>query len=250
MKTVTVEDQKNKRAAIIGIVIWILGLAAWFIFGGLSYPDPPIPEEVVEVEFLDAQASTAGGGQVSEAAEEAETVEQPVETPVEEVETPVAEEVIEQSEDSEVEHNSGQESTETTQTVDPNKIPDFSNIGGGNTSESGTGTTGTGTSDGEADGPGHGSIGDNGDWSLAGRALVGKPSIQEQTTVEGTVVLNIWVNRNGKVTRTSRNLRLSNTNSDELFTLADKAARKAKFNAKPDAAVEQKGTMTFHFILN
>lgn len=243
-------EDRNKRGGIIGTSIFVVLVLLFFSFAGLAYPDPPLPEPIVEI-LLDVEESSAtmGGGQAASTTESEETVESPEVEEVQTVTTP-AEEVIETVEESEVVHESGAPSEDPVQEADPDKLFPFGG-GNNNSNSSSNGTNGTsGTGDGEASGPGHGDIGDNGKYTLAGRGLVDAPSMQVQTVDQGTVVLNIWVDRNGRVIRTTPNLRLSSTTSTELFDLAEKAAKEAKFNANSSASVEQKGTMTFQFIHN
>ena len=97
---------------------------------------------------------------------------------------------------------------------------------------------------------GRGTFGGNGSsFELGGRSLIAGPSIGERPKEEGKVVLNIWVNREGNILRVSHNLKESTTTSQYLFNLAKKSAQKAKFNPSPNSAPEQRGKMTFIFIL-
>jgi colicin import membrane protein len=94
-------------------------------------------------------------------------------------------------------------------------------------------------------------LGSSGNWSLAGRSLQGslpKPSYKLQK--EGIVVVEIAVNRNGKVMSASPILRGSTTQDSQLWKLAKEAALKAQFNANPTAQAKQVGTITYKFVLN
>lgn len=112
--------------------------------------------------------------------------------------------------------------------------------GGGNGSGGGTGGgsgTGTGT--------------DNGNgisFSLNGRTpnYLPKPDFNEQ--IEGKVVVEITVDKNGKVISAVPGKKGSTTNEESLLDAAKKAALLSKFNKKPDATI-QKGTITYHFLL-
>jgi hypothetical protein len=101
--------------------------------------------------------------------------------------------------------------------------------------------------------PGEGGVGNfhgkGFEGKLAGRGLMRGPSISEKPTEGGKVALDIFVDRTGKVTRVAFNLDRSTTTSQVLFNLAKKAALQCTFSAKPDGAAEQKGEMTFVFIL-
>ncbi len=125
---------------------------------------------------------------------------------------------------------------------DPNsKYTGKSGTGGG----PGTGT-GTGGGDGEGNGPGKGS---GVSFDLSGRKLLLKPSIDDRSQETGKVVVSITVDRAGNVTEARPGARGSTTTSAYLFSKAKEAAMKARFNASPDAADIQKGTMTFVFLV-
>lgn len=94
-------------------------------------------------------------------------------------------------------------------------------------------------------------LGTSGNWSLAGRSLQGalpKPNYKLQK--EGVVVVEIAVDRNGKVVSATPILRGSTTQETELWKLAKEAALKARFNANPTAQAKQVGTITYNFVLN
>ena len=125
---------------------------------------------------------------------------------------------------------------------DPN-----SSYTGKNGTGGGPGTgTGTGGGDGDGNGPGKGS---GISFDLSGRRLLLKPSIDDRSQETGKVVVSITVDRSGNVTEASPGARGSTTTSAYLFAKAREAAMKAKFNASPDAADIQKGTMTFVFLV-
>ncbi len=62
-----------------------------------------------------------------------------------------------------------------------------------------------------------------------------------------TVVVTIYVNRAGEVTRAIARIKGSTTTSTELIKLAKDAAMKARFSAKEDAPIEQVGTLIYTF---
>jgi len=85
--------------------------------------------------------------------------------------------------------------------------------------------------------------------NLAGRNPVSLPKPEYTADVEGTVVVEIRVNREGKVTKATPGVKGSNTLNKSLLEAAKKAALKARFNTKQDAAYTQAGTITYHFVL-
>jgi hypothetical protein len=65
----------------------------------------------------------------------------------------------------------------------------------------------------------------------------------------GIVIVEIWVNPYGKVIRAKAGARGSTTTSICLYTKAENAAYKTRFNANPDAPEEQRGTIIYNFTL-
>lgn len=119
------------------------------------------------------------------------------------------------------------------------------------TGKSGTGGgpgSGTGSGGGEGDGTGPGK-GSGISFDLSGRRLLLKPSIDDRSQETGKVVVSITVDRAGNVTEARPGARGSTTTSAYLFGKAKEAALKARFNASPEAADIQKGTMTFVFLV-
>ncbi len=109
-----------------------------------------------------------------------------------------------------------------------------------------TGYEGTG---GSGNGIGSG-IGDGVSFNLSGRTSRSIPKPSTNFRESGIVVVTIYVDRNGNVTRATPGARGSTTSNKQLFDLAATAARKAKFSANENAAAEQKGTITYIFELN
>lgn len=122
----------------------------------------------------------------------------------------------------------------------------------GNPNTHGTGGTGGGTGggDGTGDGPDKGpgkGIGPGGyGFNLAGRAIVSPPPISKDTKEEGKVVVEITVDKTGKVIKAEPTGRGTNTNSVMLKTKARQAALATKFNVSGEFE-EQKGTLTIIF---
>jgi TonB family protein len=119
----------------------------------------------------------------------------------------------------------------------------------------GEGNTASGGNQGSADGTpgaphGLGGSGEGMSFSLGGRSMVSAPKIVDTSQKEGKVVVDIVVDKSGNVKRATPGARGSTTTDRHLEKLATDAAYNTKFNtAKTDAASEQKGTMTFVFIL-
>lgn len=109
------------------------------------------------------------------------------------------------------------------------------------TSYEGTGGSGNGIGSGNGSGV---------SFDLAGRTSRSIPKPSTNFRERGIVVVTIYVDRSGNVTRVVPGARGSTTSNKQLFDLASTAARKAKFSVKEDAPAEQKGTITYIFELN
>ena len=123
--------------------------------------------------------------------------------------------------------------------------------GGGGSGSQGSGE-GIGNQGSPNGGNGKGVMGGNGSgWELSGRSMAPGFGTKIKTTTEsGVVVLNIYVDRQGNVSRVTQNLKESDTTSPYLFDLAkNDVIKNFKFTANGDAAIEQKGKMRYVFQL-
>ncbi len=88
-------------------------------------------------------------------------------------------------------------------------------------------------------------------FDLTGRSLVGSlPQPSYNIQEEGIVVVQVTVNKYGQVVSAEYQLKGSTTQNSTLKKAAIDAAKKAKFNSDPNASAFQKGTITYHFVLN
>jgi len=94
------------------------------------------------------------------------------------------------------------------------------------------------------------SVGNGIGFDLGSRGEVSFKKPENPTQEDGKVVVDIWVNRAGTVVRAKTGARGSTTTNSILQKKAEEAAYKAKFKKDDSAPFEQKGTMTFVFILN
>lgn len=92
--------------------------------------------------------------------------------------------------------------------------------------------------------------GDDGiSYSLSGRTPQALPLPEYHYQVEGIVVVEVTVDRNGKVTKATPGVKGSTTLNENLLKAARDAALSASFDRKPNAPAFQKGTITYIFIL-
>ena len=115
----------------------------------------------------------------------------------------------------------------------------------GNPNTNGNG--GTGGGEGGGDGPGKGpGKGPGYGFSLTGRSVMTPPILSKDTKEQGTVVVEITVDKNGKVIKAEPNGRGTNTQSPMLKAKARQAALATTFNVSGEFE-EQKGTITIIF---
>ena len=97
----------------------------------------------------------------------------------------------------------------------------------------------------------YGNTGKSGDsnYNLAGREALGKPIEQPDCQEEGTVVVSIEVDKNGKVIRAVAGDKGSTNTHPCLLKPARDAALRTTWNADPNAPFKQKGTIIYKFSL-
>jgi len=98
---------------------------------------------------------------------------------------------------------------------------------------------------GEGSGPGDKGI----SYNLGGRGFQRLPIPEYNHQTEGKVVVEVSVDRSGKVTQAVPGIKGSTTLDEYLLKVAKEAALKAQFDANPDAPFIQKGSITYNFIL-
>ena len=127
---------------------------------------------------------------------------------------------------------------------------DSTATGEGETTGQGNQGSETGSVDSDNHSLGLSGLGDEGiSYSLAGRTPQSLPKPEYNYQAEGIVVVEVTVNQNGNVTKATAGVKGSTTLDNNLLRAAQKAALAAKFDRKPNAAAFQKGTITYHFLL-
>ncbi|MEG1498134.1 MAG: energy transducer TonB [Bacteroidales bacterium] len=116
----------------------------------------------------------------------------------------------------------------------------------GNTNQSGD----MGKEDGDINAKGYAGRGGSGgiSFSLSGRTLMSlvKPSYNSEE--QGLVVVRIWVNQQGVVTRAQVGIKGTTTMDENLWETAKNAAMQSRFTYKENAPSEQIGTITYKFV--
>lgn len=254
-------QEKNSRNGVIGTILFHLLLLLIFIQFGMTYQDPP--EENAGGMVINFGTSDEGMGDVQPSSTENTTSSENA-TQSEATTPSSAQENALTTTEQTVEMNASQSNTtsqqtttqqQTEPTVDENLSNALNALNNPNNS-TGDGNTGTQGDQGDPNGDPNSSnytgssTGNGVDFSLGDRLLVKVKKPTNPTQEDGKVVVEIVVDKNGKVIRATPGARGSNTTNPTLYKISKEAALEARFNVKADAMAEQKGTMTFVFILN
>ena len=135
-----------------------------------------------------------------------------------------------------------------------NALAGSMNTGTSSTSEGIAGGTGNqGDPNGSVNSKNRGDGGGTGNsgisYSLEGRGALNIPLPNYVYQEDGKVVVEVTVNRQGKVIQAEAGKKGSTTFNDNLIRAAKDAAMKATFEVKADAPAVQKGTITYNFVL-
>lgn len=239
-------SKKNNLRAILGTVVFHVLLLICFIFFGFSTP-LPLPEEqgvevnlgysddgTGEIEPVDNSSAEASSNNMSSSENDYST----------------------QSDDESVNLNktdnkTGNNNKEKEFTVNTNAL-----YTGKNKNNGSQGITGNDGNQGKPGGnPNSNNYNGNAyagkgspSFKLSGRSSKSLPIPNYTLKDEGIVVVDIWVDKAGNVTKTAAGARGTTTTSQSLWKLAEDAAKRSKFDAKANAPEEQKGSITYTFI--
>jgi TonB family protein len=267
----------EKQYGIVGTVILHTIIILILIFSIISLSKPMPSEGGILINFGDVEsafgpAEPALNTQRSEAASAASKPSQPVETEdgmltqdFEDAPAVKKQAVTKKTETKKTEVKPVAKPVETAKPAAPkeptvNKKALYSNksVAGQSTTESGSsegiykgsGNMGSPTGSTESDNytkglGGNGGIG----FNLNNRSPIHlqKPDFNVQK--EGKVVVEITVDRNGKVIAARPGAKESTLVDNTLYAAAKKAALESKFDVKSDAPEKQIGTITYHFKL-
>ena len=252
-------SQEDKNKIISGtITALVLGLIVVICLAfGYDPPDPPIPEEGVEVNL--GNSDNGFGDEPIPSASEASSAPRPV-SAAEQVSTQKTESTTPIASSEKPSNAKTVNETPTTTKPEPPKEPEI------NKNALFTGKKSNKTDKGGAEGQTHGSgnqgkeggdpnsnrydgnpgNGGNG-FSLSGRSAKALPSPKGGTQKQGKIVVKIRVDRAGNVVSVEAPEKGSTLTDAGLVSQAKAAAMKAKFSAKEDAPEVQVGTITYVF---
>ncbi len=254
------EKKNYKKQGVIGTVVFHVIVLLALIFMALRTPLPLPGEEGVEVSLGDAET---GSGLVQREKlqpvqrmkpilpqpEQEKIIQQTIE------EAPkLEEEIVEKTEHEEVKtEEKPPEKIEEEPKVNPNALytpHKTDNKQSGNEGENQnladqgkeTGSDKSKKRDGES------GLGDGVSFDLEGRGSVHLPKPAYESLEQGKIVVAIWVNKYGKVTKAIEGVKGSTISDLTLRKLTRNAALQAKFSPDPNAPEEQRGTITYNFV--
>lgn len=251
----------NRRNGILGTIIFHVIMVLIFVFLKFSIPLPLPEEEGILVNF--GYDEFAAGKYEPESIEEDMASESYEEVNLNDANEEIITQDFEESVSVEKEKTSdktvkseNQTETETEKPEKETKIIDARSLFKNRNKQSnegikeGDGNQGSKTGAPNADNYSAGSGEGSGiSFSLAGRNPLLLPKPEYNYQVEGIVVVEVKVDKNGNVVYANPGVRGSTTLDHYLLRVAKEAALNAKFDRKPDAPAIQKGTITYHFIL-
>ena len=241
--------------AVVAHVLLLLTLSA----GGLHYIYPPPPESTFLMDFTD---------EIDEMPEPPRIASRKIEPRAEEVDKTKPVELVKRSNINDA--TSGDASNpaptgndygdvetpaqpeETVETIDPRSLfPGRSHKDRSAGEQTSKEADGGRRSDGNPDGNAPiGKMEGVPNAHVEGRTVdyIARPEYQVQES--GTVVVTVWVDQSGIVTKAQAGAPGTTTSSPALWAAARNAAMKTRFKMKGDAPVLQEGTITYIFKLN
>ncbi len=261
------ETKHEKRSFGITTVIFVIILILCF-FLGMTYMDPP-PENGIAINF---GTTEFGSGDV-QPTQPIQSAPQPAQAPS--TSAPVAEEVITQDiDDAPVIANEKPKKETPKEAVKPEPKPAPSPTPSKNTTDAlnsvlnapksdGRATGGQGNDDKQGDkgridgtlggdygqGTGGKGTGGNGNYQLGNRNALAKPAPKYTCNEQGTVVVQISVNKSGKVIGAEPGVRGTTNTASCLLEQAKIAAMNTTWEPDSDAPDKQVGKIIYNFRL-
>jgi periplasmic protein TonB len=244
------KDKDKRRGMLTTISVHVVLLILFTIFG-LKQIIPP-PEDGIAINF-GYDISGDGDNENTNQDENEDNATESSSTPTTDSEesvvtqdntdAPTIEKKPEKKPDTEVE----KKPTPDTKPNNPLFDDYFNNPGGGQGDGGDQGNQGDPTGDPTAPNNGTGGTGDMGDYQLGGRKALETPRPIYDCNEEGIVIVQVWVNRQGKVIRAKAGAKGSTTTAPCLYARAEEAALKTIWQGNVNAPDEQAGTIKYRF---
>ncbi len=247
-------EKKDKGIAVAGtIVVHALALLVLFL---MAFRTPlPLPgEEGVEV---DLGMMNQGMGNIQPDKPAIPQATQPQQQP-----NKSKEDIVTQNDDEapaiEKPKNTKPKQEKPAEEPKP-KVNDRALFKGSNNAQAGgsEGITGQPGDQGKPDGmkgvrqyDGNGGKGNGAGYDLGGRGAKSLHRPNDDFPEEGIVVVDIWVNRTGQVTRAEIATKGTTIINQAMREKAKQAALRSAFASDPNAPEEQHGTITYTFVIN
>jgi outer membrane biosynthesis protein TonB len=254
-------ETKNEKIALIGTIIFHGILLLLFLLYGLTQPNP-LPQQSIQINF---GTSNTGMGDVqldepvaqnqpqpttSQAAENNYATQENTDAPaIKKVDD--IKEIVKKDEPKEIVKKVNEKALFPVKNKNnPNSNPsegegdeagDQGDINGSKDSKSHTGGTGSGSGNGSGSGD---------SYQLGSRKALTKIKPMYNCQETGKVVVDIYVNKNGNVTKAVPGVKGSTNLAPCLIERAREAALKTKWEADEDAPETQLGKITYNFKLN
>jgi hypothetical protein len=248
------DKKRNKAIAFITTVVLHGLLLLCFAFMGLTHQMPPPPEYGIEVDM----GGGGGGGSRTYASNNINAAT-PASSTSENIATQNTEESVNLNATRRPTTNptrpnpvqtENENRTEETPVVNPNALfrRNASEGGGGSGTGAGTGM-GSGTGSGTGSNFGSGAGNGGGDFFLDGRPVINKAFPKAKNNMEGVVKVDFRADKEGNVVYAKAGGRGTTINDQQIWEECERAARLSKFKAKSDAQAEEKGVITYRFII-
>jgi len=252
--------KKNEKHALTGTILFHVILILLLLFSGLNYMEPPPPERGILINF-----GTDDQGMGKEQTQSSIKTNQQVVQ--EEVTEDVASKSVEQDVLTQNTEDAAAVNTEESETITEDEVKEETKPSKelseavskwknkSDSKSSSDGVTGGQGDQGDPSGSLEsgsyvgGSGGSGFSFNLSGRRMTNKPVIKDVSQDEGKVVVDIIVDKYGKVVRASPGARGSTTTSQILYKIAKEASMSTKFNVNPQAPEQQKGQIVFTFLV-
>ena len=249
------ETEHQRKAWIETLAVMTIVVALLFITG-LKYLDPPPPGNIA-VNFSYNDAGRRGNKPVVRRQENARS---PSQMPKKQSPSPAREKILttNQPDRPKIKTSPAPQKKETQDRPQPDETarkalqnilnaPDQAKGSNENNAPSSSSTGDTRTGQGTAQNPSPTTGGNDPNYKLGNRKALVKPKPAYPCNEEGTVVVKIWVNRQGKVFKAEKT---KGTRALKCLTdAAVQAALATRWEPDPTAPPVQIGTITYHFKL-